>query len=327
MTATTNNVETAGVPASESNIFQNLTPESASVIRDFFLDIISTEHKVTRAMIGLVTDDMLDYRPTPKQRSVSDLIWSLAELEHRALAGICNAGFAAENAADHKGAQAVLEWDDQHFDQDFSRLQALSGEELLRTADFAGLTLPVVRYLPLYLGLILQFRAQLSLYLGILAAQAQATADAQPENAMAAAAGAESELSEDELAGVAGGVVIVAHYGGPSPLRPAQTQATLGSLFITSDPKINSIMSILSGAGLIVAGAATAGIGIAGAVANAAAIASIGATTTGTVASMAMSSVVTGAVAATTGGVLSGVGAAINAPSHAVNVVSTVVNR
>ena len=189
--------------ATQTAAAKNLNPEIASSIRDFFLTTIAAEHMATRALIQRIPANKLDFEPIPGGKTMSELMWCIVHTEHNALAGICDGSFAPlPKTPEQKGSDAVLQWDHEHFAADFKRLLTLSGEDLLRPVQFGGTSLPAVQYLPMYTSLILQFRGELGLYLSLSAPQVEPATAVEPEKAARAV---ESELSEEELAGVVGG--------------------------------------------------------------------------------------------------------------------------
>jgi hypothetical protein len=240
-------------------------PDLAGSVRDFFLQVIAAEHKSTRALIQSVPRGKLDFRPTPAARSMSEMMWYLVQTEHHALAGICDGEFEAlPETPEHKGANAVLAWDDGHFSADFRRLMEMSGDHLLRPVRFAGATLPAVQYLPLYLSLIQQFRGQLILYLALAPAGAESVPPARKDASVETAA---NELSEEDLAAVAGGgsspppfATITVTTTTASNVPTMSYSTDLGSLFNTGNSQVNQIEGYLVGAAFAVTGLAGTGV-------------------------------------------------------------------
>lgn len=214
---------------------ENIHPDQARAIRDFFLPSIEAEHKITRAIIQSVPADKLDFKLTPTGKPISQLIWQLVGTEHLYLTGICEARIpAAPEQPESSSPQAVLAWDDGHFPQDYRRLAQLSGEDLLRQVEFLGATKPVVEFLPVYMSAVLQNRGLLLAYIGTCLAQVEAAPaqDAQPSKVSA------EELNEGELADVVGGtgsvppgVTVVASYA-PN----AQQQQAVQALYAQQHP-------------------------------------------------------------------------------------------
>lgn len=262
------------------------TPDIATHIRDFFLKHIVTEHNLTRALINMVPADQLEYRPPKAQRSVSDLMWYLVQYEDNSLSAICDGQFGPPVLRpEADGAEAVLAWDEEHFAKTVARLAELSGEDLLRPLEIYGSNIPAVEFLPMYLSAALQSRGHLAVYLmqtGALESAAHVVDSLHDSGSKGAEASPREDdaLEERELAAVAGGVTVVGHYTNQTAaqmgwIAPPPTQATLGSLMTTNDPKINNIMGILSGAFLgaafgFGAGAAGAGVSIGNALWNSA---------------------------------------------------------
>lgn len=216
---------------------QPITADNASIVRDFFLPLVEAEHTLTRLMIQSIPADRLDFQPHPNSLKLSDLAWYLATADHVALTAICDARLPDKpSKPDGYGVSEFVAWTDQRFEFDCKRLAALSGDSLVRPLEIVGTTRPAIEFLPVCLSNIVTFRSQLAMYLQLCGAAVATEAQG---------AGVESgELGESELAAVVGGELTLIDPSqlpsGPSVTmtttqgyleNPAQTNATLGSLF------------------------------------------------------------------------------------------------
>src|SRR5579884_3826979 len=117
----------------------NLTPDHARIIRDFFLASIEAEHNLTRALINTIPANKLDFCASPGESTVAERAWNLVEFEHHALTGICDGQFGPAPAGpEESGVDALLAWDEARFAADLRRLKDLSGADLVRPVDAYG---------------------------------------------------------------------------------------------------------------------------------------------------------------------------------------------
>ena len=139
-------------------------PESAAFLRDFLVERIRDEHACTNRVFAELHDG--DWRPDPKSRSARELAWHIAASERWFLASISN--FKFEGGGDPPLPAALSEivnFYNAGFDGALARVSALTGEQLLQTADFYGMILPTYVLLNFVHIHTIHHRAQLSTYL------------------------------------------------------------------------------------------------------------------------------------------------------------------
>jgi hypothetical protein len=215
-----------------------LTADSAKSLVQLLLPQIEANHRLARMVVQALANDKLDVRPVADGESLGDMAWYVASAAAVGLAGIAEGRFPAPPAKPQPATvEAFLAWDDDQFPMALQRLVSLDGEALLRPMTFGHLTTSAAEFVPLLLSNLAQHTGAL------MACIAQCGASRQ----VAAPAAEDGELSEAQLAQVAGGAVLTAHmqttsttpngilitgnYGTPSPIVQTQlTQAGLGSL-------------------------------------------------------------------------------------------------
>ena len=140
------------------------TPEFASLFRDFMVERIRDEHACTGRVFAELHDG--DWRPDPKSRSARELAWHLAHSERWFLLSLGNLKF--EGGGDVPLPATVAEvaaFYDSGFEPELTRISALSGEQLLESADFFGMSLPVYTLLNFAHIHTIHHRGQLATYL------------------------------------------------------------------------------------------------------------------------------------------------------------------
>lgn len=213
-----------------------LTTDQAQTVLGFLLPQIESSRKLVRLAVAQLADDKLALKPVAEGESLGDLAWYITSACSVFLNGLADGRFPPPPAKPQpETVQAFLDWDEAQYPVALQRLANLDGEALQRPISLGHLTLPVVEFLPVFLSNIAQHLGMLMAWM----AQNAATRAATPTLG-------QDELSDDELAAVAGGttqyvqlaspsntvnpnIQITAHYNAPSPIR-IQTQAGLGAL-------------------------------------------------------------------------------------------------
>jgi uncharacterized damage-inducible protein DinB len=133
------------------------------------LPALKGEHPVTKSVIAAIPADKADYRPDPIARPAIELAWHIVTAEHRFLDAVASGAFDLTPRPRPESVRTpadVNEWYGEHHGLDLERLQALSGDELVRTIDFRGIfRRPAVHYVSLALSHSIHHRGQLSVYL------------------------------------------------------------------------------------------------------------------------------------------------------------------
>ena len=148
----------------------SLTAEQALVLlHAFALPSLQAEHPVTARVIAAMPPDKADYRPDTVAKSAIDLAWHIVAAENRFLEAIAAGAFdftPAPRPDAIRTGEDVNRWYADRFAKSLDRLNALTGDQLIRTIDFRGvLQLPAVRYVQLGLSHSIHHRGQLSMYL------------------------------------------------------------------------------------------------------------------------------------------------------------------
>ena len=158
---------------------QTMSPDQALfLLNEVFLPALKYEHSKTRAVIEAIPLKKGDYRPDQVSKTAMELAWHIVAAERRFLEGIVSGGFdftpfhrpdSLQNSAD------IGHWYGEMFESVFSRLQTMSGEQLLKLIDFRGMFQhPAVMYLPLTMNHAIHHRGQLSVYLRPMGAKVPA---------------------------------------------------------------------------------------------------------------------------------------------------------
>ena len=155
-----------------------LTPEWAIFFRDYMLDALRREQPVTQRVVEAVPVDKGDYRPDAVGKSALELAWHIVGAEHRFMDAVVTGAFDFSNSgrpADLRNSAEVARWYVGTFQDDISRLAALSPEQLMKTVDFRGIfQLPAVVYLHTASIHSIHHRGQLSMYLRPMGAKVPA---------------------------------------------------------------------------------------------------------------------------------------------------------
>ena len=155
-----------------------LTPEWAIFYRDYMLDALRREQPVTQRVVEAIPVDKGDYRPDAVGKSALELAWHIVGAEHRFMDAVVTGAFDFSNSGrpvDLTNSAEVARWYVGTFQDDISRLAALSAEQLMKTVDFRGLfQLPAVVYLHTANIHSIHHRGQLSMYLRPMGAKVPA---------------------------------------------------------------------------------------------------------------------------------------------------------
>jgi uncharacterized damage-inducible protein DinB len=155
-----------------------LTPEWAIFYRDYMLDALRREQPVTQRVVEAIPVDKGDYRPDAVGKSALELAWHIVGAEHRFMDAVVTGTFDFSNSgrpADLTNSAEVARWYAGTFQDDISRLAALSAEQLMKIVDFRGIfQLPAVVYLHTASIHSIHHRGQLSMYLRPMGAKVPA---------------------------------------------------------------------------------------------------------------------------------------------------------
>ena len=145
-----------------------LNGDQAKTFLQYFLGIMATEFPTTKKVIAAVPQDKSEWRPDPKAKSGLELAWHLATAEIFFLDGVINGGYdmSGGEPAPPNTVNEILSFYEKNYHDRVSKLQALSGEQLLKSVSFFGLMeLPAVMHLNFMLMHSAHHRGQLSVYL------------------------------------------------------------------------------------------------------------------------------------------------------------------
>jgi uncharacterized damage-inducible protein DinB len=146
-----------------------LQPEQALIIRGFVLPNLKAEHLVTRRVVEAIPIDKSDYRPDAIGKTALDLAWHIVGAEHRFLDAVTTGAFDFTNTGRPDSLRTsadISAWYAETFDRDAKRVEALTGDQLVKTIDFRGIfQLPSVAYVQIGMNHSIHHRGQLSMYL------------------------------------------------------------------------------------------------------------------------------------------------------------------
>ncbi len=146
-----------------------MTPEQATFLLGVGLSVAKAEHPVTKSVVGAIPPERSDYRPDGILRSALDLAWHIVASETRFLAAVASGAFDFTGAARPDAVRTpaeVVAWYSERFAREVDRLQATTGDQLVKVVDFRGIfQLPAVAYLQVGLNHSIHHRGQLSTYL------------------------------------------------------------------------------------------------------------------------------------------------------------------
>ena len=142
------------------------------------LPALKAEHPLTKRVIEAIPLDRGDYRPDDVSRSALDLAWHIAAAENRFLEAVAAGEFNLAGGARPESIRTsadVARWYADSFATNVSRLEKLSGAQLVKIIDFRGLfQFPAVVYLQAGLSHSIHHRGQLSMYLRPMGAKVPA---------------------------------------------------------------------------------------------------------------------------------------------------------
>ena len=153
-----------------------MTPDSARQIAQFLVSTIEAEIPITTAVFAAVPVDGLHYRPHPASKSGLELLRHLTLEDEWFLNCIADGQFGPfPEESDACGimtpGDAVAEYN-RRLPAALLRIQAMSGDELVRELDFFGaMKMPAVSFLSLMLRHSIHHRGQLSAYLRSMGAK------------------------------------------------------------------------------------------------------------------------------------------------------------
>jgi uncharacterized damage-inducible protein DinB len=155
-----------------------LTPDQATFLLSSSLPTLKSEHQTTKRVIQAIPLDKGDYRPDAISKTALELAWHIVAAEKRFYAGMSAGAFdftpihrpdPVRNSAD------IAAWFDETFAANLSKIEQLSGEQLIKSLDFRGLfQMPAVAVIPFALNHSIHHRGQLSMYLRPMGAKVPA---------------------------------------------------------------------------------------------------------------------------------------------------------
>src|ERR1051326_802344 len=155
-----------------------MQPEQAKIFRDVYVSTLKFEHTATKRCIEAVPDGKGDYTPHPTSMTAATLAWHLASSEMRFMDGVLNGQFQfGGDPGRPEGVNTGTEiaaWYEKAFAEHIARLEAMSGEDLAKTVQFAMFNDPAVAYLSFAIRHSIHHRGQLSAYLRPMGAKVPA---------------------------------------------------------------------------------------------------------------------------------------------------------
>ena len=155
-----------------------MQPSQASLLLDFFLPRLISEHATTKKVLLAVPSDKGDYKPHPTSRSALKLSGHLAVVEMWFLDAVIEHVFKQDvppMPSELKPGAEIVRWYEENFAQRIPRLEGLTGEHLATPVDYLGLLHdPAVAYLSYAIRHSVHHRGQLSAYLRPMGAKVPA---------------------------------------------------------------------------------------------------------------------------------------------------------
>ncbi len=149
-----------------------MTPEQATLLRDFLVTGLQEETKTTRRVLEAVPGIGNNYRPDPKSRTGFELAWHIAASDAWFVDGILAGEFKMETdmsmqiPPEIKTVADIVNYYDTNYIPKIERLRSLSGEKLSTIVNFFGMfNFPLVVYLSWLNNHAIHHRGQLSAYL------------------------------------------------------------------------------------------------------------------------------------------------------------------
>jgi uncharacterized damage-inducible protein DinB len=155
---------------------ETMTAEQAKfLLQNIYLGTLKNESRITKKILEAVPADKSDYRPDPISKSAIELVRHIASADNRFLTMVITGVFNASAAVipSHvKTPQDIATWYEQEFTKNFDALTKLTGEQLVKMADFRGMfQRPAVTFAILGLHHTIHHRGQLSSYLRCMGAK------------------------------------------------------------------------------------------------------------------------------------------------------------
>ena len=173
-----------------------MQPEEATFLRDFFLQTLETEAKITRRVLEALPAKGNDYRPDPKSRTGLELGWHIAMVDAWFLESMFAAKFDPEKETsevpkDVRSGAELAAFYDKNYIARLGELRKLDAAALTQVVNFFGvLDLPLVMYLSLLNNHQVHHRGQLSAYLRAMGAKVPAIYGGSADEPMQMGAGA-----------------------------------------------------------------------------------------------------------------------------------------
>jgi len=155
-----------------------LTPDQAKFILNWSLPSLKNEHLTTKRVIEAIPCDKGDYRPDTICKSALELAWHIVASEKRFLGGIAAGAFdftPMPRPESIRNSAGIATFFGESFAATLEKLEALSGEQLIKMIDFRGMfQWPAVSFIELTLTHTIHHRGQLSMYLRPMGAKVPA---------------------------------------------------------------------------------------------------------------------------------------------------------
>jgi uncharacterized damage-inducible protein DinB len=146
-----------------------MNADQARAVRDALADSLESESVVTRKVIAAVPNGNRDYKPDSKSRTAWEIATHIATSDVWFADCILNAQFAWTGEppmpAEFTDPAAVAKWHERQLGDRLGKIRALSGDQLLRSADFFGTVGPVVGFMAAFNNHHIHHRGQLAAYL------------------------------------------------------------------------------------------------------------------------------------------------------------------
>lgn len=145
-----------------------MSPDQGKLLCKVFCDTLQMEFEITKKVIRAIPDAKKTYKPDSKSMSAQELAWHIATAEMFFLDGVINGGFQSGGnpppAPETVGA--ILDWYESNHSSRVAKIQALAGDQLVKSVPFFGvMELPAVTFLNLLNLHTAHHRGQLSSYL------------------------------------------------------------------------------------------------------------------------------------------------------------------
>lgn len=146
-----------------------ISPEQAKLLLLVALRSLRAEQAITRKVIEAIPAAECFYRLDEISKPAVDLAWHIVATEKRFFEAICSGKFEFTGGIrpeEMETPQMISDWYEEMYRTWRPRLEALTGEELVRIVDFRGMfQLPAVLFIDAVLSHSIHHRGQLSMYL------------------------------------------------------------------------------------------------------------------------------------------------------------------